>query len=281
MGHSYQDRLLRVIDYIHDNLDGDLSLDTLADIACMSRFHWHRVFRGMTGETVAQAVRRIRLHKASMDLIATDEPIPAIAERFGYPNVASFTRAFATAYGLPPGAFRERGEARRLELLKRSGDGTMFPVKTETYPELTLAAVPHKGPYDEISVAFEQAIGIFTSRNLLSHWAGLAGVYGDDPDIVAPEDLRSYAGVILADPASFPMDIEGLELLKIPAGKFAVMEHKGPYATLREAYGWFFGTWLPESGEEVGDQPCVEVYLNDPRETAPEDLRTDVRMAVA
>ena len=280
MANSYQDRLLRVIAYIHDNLDGDLSLDTLADIACMSRFHWHRVFRGMTGETVADAVRRIRLHKASMDLIGSSEPIPTIAERFGYPNVASFTRAFSAAYGVPPGAFRERGDAQRLDLLKKSGEGDMYPVKIETHPELTLAAVQHKGPYTGISVAFEQVAGIFTSQNLLSHWAGMAGVYCDDPDLVPAEELRSWAGVILSDPDIFPEGIEGVERVTAQAGKYAVMQHKGPYTSLPQAYRWFFGTWLPQAELEMAEHPCLELYLNNPRDTKPDELRTEVRMAV-
>nr|MCU0854535.1 AraC family transcriptional regulator [Paracoccaceae bacterium] len=49
----YEDRLLRVLDHIAENPAGDLSLDALADVAAMSRFHWHRVFHAMTGETAA------------------------------------------------------------------------------------------------------------------------------------------------------------------------------------------------------------------------------------
>ncbi|MFT5345881.1 MAG: AraC family transcriptional regulator, partial [Dinoroseobacter sp.] len=55
MSAAYETRLRRVLAYIHDNPAGDLSLDTLADVAAMSRFHWHRVFHGMTGETCAAA----------------------------------------------------------------------------------------------------------------------------------------------------------------------------------------------------------------------------------
>ena len=49
-----ENRMIRVLDHIHDNPAGDLSLDALADVAAMSRFHWHRVFRAITGETAAQ-----------------------------------------------------------------------------------------------------------------------------------------------------------------------------------------------------------------------------------
>jgi len=53
MPSPYETRILRVLAYIHDNPTADLSLDRLADVAAMSRFHWHRVFRAMTGETCA------------------------------------------------------------------------------------------------------------------------------------------------------------------------------------------------------------------------------------
>ena len=46
---SYEARLIRVLDYIHDHPAGDLSLDNLADIAAMSRFHWHRTYHAMAG----------------------------------------------------------------------------------------------------------------------------------------------------------------------------------------------------------------------------------------
>lgn len=85
MAGQYEDRMLRVLEHIHANPAGDLSLDALADVAAMSRFHWHRVFHVMTGETCAQAVRRIRLYRAAEWLTGTDLPVAEIARRVGYP----------------------------------------------------------------------------------------------------------------------------------------------------------------------------------------------------
>ena len=78
MPNHLETRVLRVLAYIHDNPAGNLSLDRLADVAAMSRFHWHRVFRAMTGETCAQAVRRTRLHIAAIDLVNTVKPVAQI-----------------------------------------------------------------------------------------------------------------------------------------------------------------------------------------------------------
>jgi AraC family transcriptional regulator len=59
------------------------------------------------------------------------------------------------------------------------------------------------------------------------------------------------------------------------------MAHTGPYATLAGAYAWLYGAWLPQSGHEPRDAPPIEVYVNDPRTTAPDQLRTDVRLPLA
>ena len=109
MPGRYENRLMRVPAYIHDNPGGDLSLGRLAGEAAMSRFHWHRVFRAMTGETCARAVRRIGLHRAAHLLVQGNAPVAEVAAQCGYPNPASFARAFAAAHGVRPGAFREAG----------------------------------------------------------------------------------------------------------------------------------------------------------------------------
>ncbi|WP_394197346.1 helix-turn-helix domain-containing protein [Litoreibacter albidus] len=96
MANPYEARLLRVMEYIHDNPAGDLSLDALADIAAMSRFHWHRVFHGMTGETCADAVRRVRLHRAACWLVQKDWPVAQVAERCGYSNARALRGLFGT-----------------------------------------------------------------------------------------------------------------------------------------------------------------------------------------
>ena len=102
MANDTEKRMLRVLDYIHDNPAGDLSLDALADVAAMSRFHWHRVFRGITGETAAQAVRRMRMYRASVALVQEQTPLAQIARNVGYPNLASFTRAFTESFAMSP-----------------------------------------------------------------------------------------------------------------------------------------------------------------------------------
>ena len=273
MAADYEKRLLRVLDYIYANPAGDLSLDTLADVAAMSRFHWHRVFHGVTGETCAQATRRIRLHRAACWLVQTDWALSEIAKRCGYPNQQSFNKVFSGGYGLTPGAFRNRGELRPPLLKPKKGKYPMYPIEISTQPARTLASIPHKGAYLEIGSKFEQLAVMFTSRDLWASARGMVGVYYDDPNAVAEEELSSVAGVVVEGDIMIDAPMQELQL---PEGRYAVMHYKGPYSGLKAAYDYAYGEWLPKSGEETGDHPPIEVYLNNPADTAPEDLLTDV-----
>ncbi|ABF62135.1 transcriptional regulator, AraC family (plasmid) [Ruegeria sp. TM1040] len=272
MAQSYEDRILRVLRYIHDNPAGDLSLDRLADVAAMSRFHWHRVFRALTGETCGQSVRRIRLHRAAVALAHSDASIEEIAATVGYPSRHSFSRAFTAAYGDAPGAFRAKGLHLPPLALRDPKELSMHNVTLRDEPARHLVTVPHRGPYAEIGRAFEHFSALANSRNLWPQLGPVLGVYLDAPGEMPEDQLRSYAGAEYRGDGT----PEGLEPFALPGGKAAVLTFKGPYAGLAAAYDSLFGGWLPQSGETPADQPCYEIYLNDPRATAPEELLTEI-----
>lgn len=272
MRQSHERRMLRVLEHIHSHPADALSLDAMADLAAMSRFHWHRVFHAMTGETLAQAVRRIRMHRASIWLVQSQDGIAQIATRVGYPNVHSFTRSFRAAYGLSPAAFRKRGTLPPPHPERPKGE-KMYPITIQERPKMRLAGVPHQGAYPEIGRAFQALSTILTARNLWPATGAMVAVFLDDPMAIPEADLRSIAGVSVKD--GFEMTPPLAETL-LPAGRYAVLHHHGPYAGLKAAWDHLYGTWLPTSGEDFADHPPIEVYLNSPIEVAPDDLRTDI-----
>lgn len=270
---TYEDRLLRVLDHIAENPAGDLSLDALADVAAMSRFHWHRVFHAMTGETAAQAVRRIRLQRAAVWLVQSDMSLEEIAEKAGYGSPRSLARAFAVQYGCSPAAFRKNGEMIAERLRTERGETPMFPVDITDQPSRRVAAVAHTGPYPEIGGAFEKLSAIISTRGLWPAVRGGVGIYYDDPAAVEPRALRSHAGFVLDETAEMPA---GLDEVRLAAGPAAVLHFKGPYAGLEAAYSYLYGTWLAQSGREPADAPVCEVYLNGPSDVPSEELLTDI-----
>ena len=148
----------------------------------------------------------------------------------------------------------------------------MHDVTTRDEPSRRLAGLPHKGAYHEIGKSFEAFGAICESRRLWPQVGAVLGVYFDSPETVAEEELRSFAGAEFAGGA-LP---EGMEEVKLAGGKTAVLTYKGPYSGIHAAYHSLFGNWLPQSGEEPADQPCYEIYLNNPRDTAPEELLTEI-----
>jgi AraC family transcriptional regulator len=270
---DYQERLDRVIVFIYDHLDEPIDLNRLADVACLSPYHWHRIYHAIHGETIANTVRRLRLHRAAGFLANTTMDIETIAEKSGYGGVAAFSRAFAADYGMPPAQYRKEGEHAKFVTEAHAEQGAASKVTIRELPRQRLAAFDHRGSYMEIGKAFEPLFGWFAARNLLGSATRMIGVYYDDPFATPEEDLRSRASLVVDD--GFRVEAPLIETI-IPAGRHAVLRHKGPYATMRSAYQWFYGPWLTQSGEEVADAPVFEEYLNNPREVAPSELLTDI-----
>lgn len=278
MAGRYEKRILRVIRYIYDNPDGDLSLDMLADVAAMSRFHWHRVYQAITGETCAEAVRRIRLHRAACLLTQKNTPLDQIAKAVGYPNMQSFSRCFRTAYGTSPGQFRKVDSSALFGAKIQKGNSEMYNVEIKKMPKRRLAVLEHKGPYIEIGKCFEELSAIASSRNLWPTVKGMAGIYFDDPNSIEESKLRSMAGLELGLQSLLP---EGLVEFILPAGDHAVLRFQGSYSGLKNAYDYLYGDWLPDSGKEPADAPTYEIYLNSPADTKAEDLLTEICLPIA
>src|SRR5262252_10971797 len=108
---DYQRRILGVLVHIQNHLDSPLPLDELAEVAHFSPFHFHRVFRGMVGESVKEHVRRLRLERAAHRLRFTGQPVTEIAFDAGYETHESFTRAFGVMFGEAPTEFRNNHRA--------------------------------------------------------------------------------------------------------------------------------------------------------------------------
>ncbi len=103
---SYNKRVLKVLVYIQQHLDNELELGDLAQIACFSPYHFHRIFKGMVGEPLKEHIRRLRLERAAMRLKSSRRQIIEIAFEAGFETHESFTRAFRVMFDDSPTGFR-------------------------------------------------------------------------------------------------------------------------------------------------------------------------------
>lgn len=285
----YHERMLTVLLYIQSHLDEDLSLDSLAAMTYFSPVHFHRIFKGMMGETVVEHIRRIRLERAAMRLVCGQSTVTDASFDAGYETVESFSRAFKKMFDCPPSKYREKhweamhkklpGNVHYMPTEARDGldikpiRGTTMKVRIEEVAPQNVIFVRHTGPYEKCETAWNTLCGWACPKGLCQMESKFIGVCYDDPQVTPPEKIRYDACITVKE------DIEGegeIGTQTIGGGEYAVMTHKGPYMTLEKSYAQLMGQWLPQSGRELRDAPCFELYLNDPKETPPEELLTDL-----
>jgi AraC family transcriptional regulator len=271
----FEQRMRRVVEHVYAHLDEPLDLITLADVAHLSPHHWHRVYHALYGETMAATVKRLRLHRAAGWLANTALPVEQVARQSGYPNLQSFTRLFKNVYGLPPARYRAAGQHTEFAGPARAAPGEAHAVEIRALPAVELVALDHTGAHMQIGQAFDALFGRVAALGLVRPGVRMLARFFDDPTCVPEDALRAQAGIAGCAAGDVPAP---LQRVTIPAAECAVLVHTGPYASMGAAYRWLFGEWLAGSGREPADAPVVEEYMNGPRDTAPADLITHIRL---
>ncbi len=291
---DYKARMLRVLIHIQRHLDEALDLEVLAGVAHFSPYHFHRIFRGMVGESVMAHVRRLRLERAAYRLAFTGESVAGIAFGAGYEAHEAFTRAFRASFGCSPSQYR--GARREVPLPRRRTEPAVSPgvhfdpdgkvddfapavsepreVRVERLAPRRVAFMRHVGPYDQVGPTWGRLMGWAMTHRLPIDSSPIALVH-DDPEVTPPDRVRYDACVTIG--SDFASEGE-VGVQEIPGGEYAVLTHVGPYERIGGCYAYVCGLWGPPSGRELRASPAFEVYRNSPRDTNPEDLRTDVHV---
>ena len=283
---DYKRRLLRVLVHIQQHLDERLGLGELAGVACLSPYHFHRVFKGMVGESVKEYVRRLRLERAANQLKLCSASVIDIALGAGYNSHEAFTRSFKAAFGSAPTQFRSTRRAAlarvpsgvhyhepitmRFRTLRRGGN---MKVEVKQLKPMRVAFMRHVGPYGEVGQTWEQFLTLMGKDGYLGGNPTMLGICHDDPEVTPPAKLR-YDACLGVDDNFEPGGDIGVQT--VAGGEYAIATHTGPYNQLGNTYSEFLGQWLPRSGRELRNAPCFEVYVNDPQGTPADELMTDI-----
>lgn len=290
----YEQAVQRAIEQIARDLDEPLNLDALADAACLSPFHFHRVFRGMVGETPLELLRRLRMERAAARLVDGKTAVVEVAFDAGYETHEAFTRAFRACYATSPTAFRQRKHPRTEiaatcgvhfaesgampAFIPRDSGGKTMHVELKQMPPLRVGTIRHVGPYNQIVHAFERLGAIAGSSGLFAQpGAAMLAIYHDDPESVPQDKLRSDAAI--AVPESVPLPT-GLVEQRIPGGTYASTVHTGSYERLGDTWARLMGEWIPAHGRRIGSGVSYEIYVNNPTTTPTEQLRTELYVPI-
>jgi len=151
-------------------------------------------------------------------------------------------------------------------------------VQIETLAPKHVAYIRHTGPYTQVGPVWGRLFSWAAPKGLLGPHMEYFGLCYDDPDVTPPDRLR-YDACLVVGPGVKPENDFGVQ--DVDGGSFATTVHTGPYRTLGATYSALCGAWLPSNGRRLGPPPSVEFYLNDPRSTPEEQLRTRVCVRLA
>jgi len=286
---EYERRMTRVLDHIDRNLDGQLDLPGLADIANFSRYHFHRLFAAWMGETLGDYVRRRRLEVAAHKLAAGGAVLD-VALSTGFGSGEAFARAFKARFGSTPTEWRNNTPARIAAWLaeidaqhsnpdqansKRDQAGQRatdqhdgstnhngarkMDVKVIELPPARIAFRRHIGPYGP-------AVGQFWAATVMPWLVGngltRATCYGighDDPSVTPADKCRYDACVEI--PEGFEPGGQ-FSVGKLPGGRYAVTTYTGSPHNIGPVWNRLMKEWLPSSGLQCDERPCFERYEN-------------------
>jgi AraC family transcriptional regulator len=297
--NDYQERILRVLTHIQEHLDDALDLEELARVACFSSFHFHRIFAAMTGETIADHVRRLRLERAAMELRSGAKQVIQVALDAGYEAHEAFTRAFKAAYGVSPAEFRR---ATGPIAIRPAPSGVHFrqgvplttfntnhittkvmKVITKKIKPMRVAYLRHVGPYEGVGQTWNDLTARLSADKQIRKRSVFIGMGHDNPSVTPASQLR-YDVCITVDEEYEPK--KPVEVQTITGGDYAVAlakncpvgKIKDAFPKVKDAFQYLYGKWLARSSRELRPAPSFMVFVFvGPRDAvAPKKRRMDV-----
>ena len=260
-------RFERAASLLSGRLDDPPSLAELASAAAVSPFHFHRIWRALTRETVGQTILRLRMEASQELLRVKDASVTETATAIGFGTPQSFARAFRRHTGRTP------SEHRNSQSSVAKKDAADMKVAVDRRGEIMVVVLRREGKaYTDLNATFGEVWSWAEATDTLQHLQGIYGIPLDDPASVPVDKLRYDAGLALGV-TSAP---EPFRVLRLPAGEFACLRHFGSYGGLEAATQYVVGEWLLSSGREPADFPVFHNFINDPDQTPVDELITDI-----
>lgn len=272
---DYIERINRAIDFVVDHLGDPIQLDDVARAAAFSPFHFHRIFRGLMGETLAAFVKRVRLERAVQ--IMAHRPAVSLTEvalACGFSSSSDFSRSFRKHYGVAPRHFDIKAlrathrrslqkavsgnsSPHRLERLPVGENPDGFSVELRSLPPNRVAYIRVHRPYegDGVPRAAQRLVAWARERGLESgQWLGYQW---EDPDVVPIERCRYDVGLVVPPGTTGGGEVG---IYRFAAMRVAELEISGPIDLEQRALDWLLLTWLPRSGYAPASQPMFEAW---------------------
>lgn len=261
----YQQRINTVLDYIEEHLNSKLTLQTLAQTGNLSKYHFHRVFKAVTGETIHEYVKRTKMEKLNRALaLHRTKTLTDIAFDMGYSSSANFSRDVSLYFDKSPSQIRNDAKPHPASLKHELKNSIRFKGIQKLADKRILYTRIHNGyKPDTIREAFASlcswAMDYFNSRI----GEQLMGIGYDDPDFTPLNKCRYDACLVIS--SEFDVgNIEPYNTKTIKGGRYAVFQFEGSGNNIYKAWEIIFKEWVIHSDYLPANRPHLELYLPSP-----------------
>jgi AraC family transcriptional regulator len=267
----YLERIQHGVDYIETRLDEEMALSSVAKEAGLSQWHFQRIFKALTGETLKTYIRSRRLASSLDRLLTTDLRVLDIALLAGFESQEAFARAFKKAFGITPQHYRRLGR-KSLFLKKPQFDATYLEhlhrnvsLEPEIYQQRPMTLVGLRTLFysvdsekNNIGAQLPPLWQAFMER-LQEIANAVPGVcYGAVRQERADSDrLEYHAAIEVSGGGAVPA---GMVSLDIPAATYARFTHRGPAQQVDHTVSYAYSTWLVQSSRRHTCGPDLEIY---------------------
>ncbi|QKF82495.1 AraC family transcriptional regulator [Halarcobacter ebronensis] len=255
--HQREDIVNRTFYYIYKNLEFKITLDELAKINHVSKFHYHRIIKESTGKTLFEIICDERLKKAANLLITnTHSTISEIANKCGYISHSSFIKAFKARYQYTPkqwrnGKYKEFSKSILEDFTSNKKFSDIEP-QIKVCKEIHCAYIRHKGYNKSIKKCWDKLSAIAYTYSIKEYKE--IALFHDNP-VITPQDNCSYVACISVD-----KDFKAISTFDIPESLYAVFYLKGVYGDVLNLIRYVYHYWLPNSGYEAKTIPAYAIY---------------------
>lgn len=272
----------RIQVYINRHLFDELNSQQLAEMACLSHFHFRRIFKDYTGENIGTYIQRLRLEYIAYKLVSTPLSLTQILDNINIYNKASLSKAFSRHFGISPSEYRRKYSLLQNNIAPSQAtetDDTPTP-RFERINKMKSICLQVRGAQNNIQVyrnLWAQVRQFREDNNLNSITNRYISLSLDEPYITDRRLCRFYLGIATAE---FVEPSAPFISIDIPAGLYAVFTHCGTHSLLPETYRDIYLNWLPASGYIQREPLTFEIYHNTPSEVPEDNLLTDIYIPV-
>lgn len=274
--HDWHHRVDQAVMEIMAALDDSITFATIARSVASSPYHFHRKFRELTGESVHQCIRRLRLERAAYLIRHAESPITDISLDSGYETLEAFSKAFKKAFTISPSDVRKLeswngllysragihyGSDKEHHWFYVAGEGDDVQTKIIHLPKKRLIGLEHVGDPWGLPETWRQFLKAVRDQGLQTHLRGAMTAFFESPAPVLSEERRQFAAGIVDEGFE---NTSSLQELTAPEGLYAVIVHFGSCEEIGSTWERWLKTWLPDSGWVIDySRPALEWYQNE------------------